>query len=721
MGIWSRQHRPAETDEREAIHAALERVQAIISFNLDGTILHANENFLSAMGYDLDEVKGKHHRMFVRPEHASSQEYRDLWARLGEGQFVKGEFERVSKSGDTVWIEASYNPILNEAGRPVKVVKFASDVTASKLRAADAEGQITAILKSQAVIEFDLDGTVRTANENFLRTVGYSLDEIKGQHHRMFVPSEEASSRDYAEFWSNLAAGKHKAGLFRRVGKGGAPLWLRASYNPILDPSGKITKVVKFANDATKNQLEAADFRGQIDAVSKAQATIEFELDGTIRTANENFLTAMGYQLSEIQGKHHRLFVESSEANGNEYSAFWSSLASGQFKEGEFKRIDKSGNEVWIHATYNPILDPEGKPYKVVKFATDITARKRAVLELDKGLDALSHGDLSVRMPDDITGEFATLRVAFNETMQRLDDLVKGILSTSNSIAEDSEAIAGNAKDLSSRGERQAATIEETSAAMEQITATVKSSAQSAESATNTAQTAADHAVKGGSVVNDAISAMNRIENSSAEIRKIIGVIDSIAFQTNLLALNAGVEAARAGEAGRGFAVVASEVRALAQRASEAAKEINQLIETSSQEVVNGSELVEKSGKSLEEITTGIASVVEAIRDISIAAREQSEGITEVTQAISDIDQATQHTAALSEESAAAATELAQRASELRELVGFFHGGKREAVSTVRQNVARDPEPVPQKPQMRAAANVGGAAAEAIDEGWDEF
>ncbi|MSR63059.1 MAG: PAS domain S-box protein [Planctomycetes bacterium] len=354
--------------------AAISKAQAVIEFKLDGTILTANENFLTTLGYRLDEIQGKHHSMFVEPGYAAGSEYRQFWGDLAAGKFQAAEYKRIGKGGKEVWIQASYNPILDANGKPFKVVKFATDITATKLRNADYQGQLEAISKAQAVIEFKLDGTILTANENFLTTLGYRLDEIQGKHHSMFVESSYRTSNEYLQFWGDLAAGKFQAAEYKRIGKGCKEVWIQASYNPIHDTNGKPFKVVKFATDITAAKLRNADYQGQLEAISKAQAVIEFKLDGTILTANENFLATLGYRLDEVQGKHHSMFVESSYRTSNEYRQFWSDLAAGKFQASEYKRIGKGGREVWIQASYNPILDAGGKPFKVVKFATDITA-----------------------------------------------------------------------------------------------------------------------------------------------------------------------------------------------------------------------------------------------------------------------------------------------------------------------------------------------------------
>ncbi len=234
-----------------AIYQALDRVQAIIEFELDGTVVSANENFLGLFGYEVNEVIGKHHRMFCDPAYVESDAYAEFWKKLGRGEFQMAEFKRLAKGGREIWLQASYNPVLDKDGKPVRVVKFATDVTASKLQIAEYEGKIRAIERAQAVIEFELDGTVITANENFLRIFGYKLDDVVGKHHRIFCDTGYAESLDYARFWQKLGRGEYEADEFKRITKDGAEVWLQASYNPIFDMEGRPLKVVKFASDIT--------------------------------------------------------------------------------------------------------------------------------------------------------------------------------------------------------------------------------------------------------------------------------------------------------------------------------------------------------------------------------------------------------------------------------------------------------------------------------------
>jgi methyl-accepting chemotaxis protein len=376
--------RKSNSNDASAQLAALHKSQAVIEFNLDGTIITANSNFLEVLGYSLDEVRSQHHRMFVDPAESKGAAYREFWARLGRGEFQAGEFKRLAKGGREVWIEASYNPIVDRDGKPYKVVKFATDITAKKINGMESAGKVFAIGRSQAVIEFNLDGTIITANENFRGAMGYSLAEIAGKHHRMFVEPTERDSAGYREFWARLNQGKFEAGEYKRIGKGGKEVWILATYNPILDEAGKPFKVVKFATDVTPQKLKNADLEGQITAIGKSQAVIEFNMDGTIIRANDNFLAALGYALSEIQGKHHNLFVEPAAREGAAYRQFWAALNRGEYQTGEFKRVGKGGKEVWIQASYNPILDLNGKPFKVVKYASDTTRQAETRMRAER-------------------------------------------------------------------------------------------------------------------------------------------------------------------------------------------------------------------------------------------------------------------------------------------------------------------------------------------------
>lgn len=301
---------------------AIDEAQAVIEFNPDGTIIPANENFLSLTGYSLKEIIGRHYDLLVPESERQLASCREIWTRLGRGEPQALQHQCITKEGRPIWIQAFYVPIRDRRGKPCKVVKFAIDITEHHLQSIESAGKLAAIDRAQAVIEFSLDGKIITANENFLKAVGYSLEEIVGKHHRMFVAPELAASADYREFWSRLNRGELVTGEFKRLRKDGKEIWILASYNPILDEAGKVLKVVKFASDVTDAKLKAADSAGQIDAIRKSQAVIEFAMDGTIRSANPNFLDAMGYRSEEVVGRHHSMFVEPKERSSPAYAAF---------------------------------------------------------------------------------------------------------------------------------------------------------------------------------------------------------------------------------------------------------------------------------------------------------------------------------------------------------------------------------------------------------------
>ena len=274
-------------------------------------------------------------------------------------------------------------PLKNKHGQRAGVVVEWADATI-RLQNLEQAAQAEAVSRAQAVIEFNMDGTIVTANENFLNVLGYSLPEIRGKHHSMFVDQATRDSAVYREFWAKLNRGQFDSGEYKRIGKGGKEVWILASYNPVIDQNGKPLKVVKFATNVTAQKLQNADLAGQIAAIGKSQAVIEFNMDGTVITANSNFLNALGYSLGEIQGRHHSMFVDPADRDSAEYREFWASLNRGNYQAAEYKRLGKGGKEIWIQASYNPILDLNGKPFKVVKYATDTTAQVIARMRSEK-------------------------------------------------------------------------------------------------------------------------------------------------------------------------------------------------------------------------------------------------------------------------------------------------------------------------------------------------
>jgi methyl-accepting chemotaxis protein len=562
---------------------------------------------------------------------------------------------------------------------------------------ADLQGQLAAISKAQAVIEFQLDGIIITANDNFLNTLGYRLEEIKGHHHSMFVDPAYRAGDEYRRFWEKLGRGEYDANQYKRIGKGGREVWIQASYNPIFDAAGKPYKVVKYAADVTARVLSSAESKGQLEAINRAQAVIEFTLDGKILTANENFLNTVGYRLEEVKGQHHSMFVDAVYRASDEYRRFWEKLARGEYDASQYKRIAKGGREVWIQASYNPIFDADGKPYKVVKYATDVTAQVKLSHEMEKSvaqtqeiIKSAVDGDLTGRLDSKSkTGDLQKLADAINSLLETISDIVSNVKHAAGEVLRGAEEISQGNANLSQRTEEQSSSLEETASSMEEMTSTVKQNADNAGQANQLATAARDQAEKGGAVVSNAVKAMGDINDASKKISDIISVIDEIAFQTNLLALNAAVEAARAGEQGRGFAVVATEVRSLAGRSATAAKEIKELIQDSVRKVEDGSVLVTQSGQTLEQIVLSVKKVSDIVAEIAAASREQSSGIEQVNKAVMQMDEMTQQNAALVEEATAASQSMADQARDLTKMMERYEvGDSSAAAGTVARTAA---------------------------------
>lgn len=441
-----------------------------------------------------------------------------------------------------------------------------------------------------------------------------------------------------------------------------------------------------------RGPAESADASAQarLDAIGRSQAVIEFDMNGFILDANANFTATMGYELCELKGEHHRMFMPPHEAASNDYAAFWRRLNAGEFVAERFRRVAKDGREVWLQASYNPVRDAAGVPRSVIKLAIDISAEQQAaavneaarslceaqqaelIALLETKLARLSDGDLTARIEEPLCEAHQQVGRDFNQAIDSLRGAMHQVLDAADALSGSADEISSASDDLSRRTERQAASIEETAAALDQVTATVSQSAESARLASVAAASARRAGERSREVMQAAVSAMSGIEGSSRSIADIIGVIDEIAFQTNLLALNAGVEAARAGDSGRGFAVVASEVRALAQRSAGAAKEIKSLISASSQEVGRGVGLVNEASSALNGITDQVAQMDQLASDIAAAAQEQAIGLQQVNGAVNQMDQVTQQNAAMVEQTTASAMSLRTEATQLVALAGQF-------------------------------------------------
>jgi methyl-accepting chemotaxis protein len=605
------------------------------------TLLRIGTEIKEALGITAAAIVGERITRFTQTPDLLLRQIDRLSASPYETEFKFGP----------VTLEAAFTLIDGSGGESPGYFITWDDISEQVRRAEqhiDFAGQVAAIGKSQAVIEFEMDGTIITANDHFLKAMGYSLEEVAGRHHRMFVTPDTGQSAEYRSFWQRLNRGEYEMGEFKRLGKNGREIWLQSSYNPILDLNGKPFKIVKYAADITMQKFSSADFAGQIEAIGKSQAVIEFEMDGTIITANDRFLNAMGYSLEEIVGRHHRMFVTPETGQSAEYRAFWQRLNHGEYERGEFKRLGKDEKEVWLQSSYNPILDLNGKPFKVVKYAANVTEQVRTRTDMAHILRTIAKSS-------------------------------EGLTSASDELSHVSQQMGANAEETST----QAGVV---ATAAEQVSNNVTTVAAGIEQLTASISEISKNAVKGAHVVGSAVKVVKttntniaKLGESSKEVGKVIRMITMIAEQTNLLALNATIEAARAGEAGKGFAVVATEVKELARETAQATQEISQRIETIQSDTDAAIEAINQISKIINGVNDTQTMIAAAVEEQTATTSEMSRGIAEaatgsleIAKNIAGVAAAAQQTSAGTEGSFKAAEELAHMASDLQTLVGNF-------------------------------------------------
>lgn len=703
--------------------AAIDKVQAVIEFNMDGTIITANNNFLNVMGYTLGEIQGKHHSMFADPAYAASAEYRSFWDKLNRGEFESKEYKRIGKGGKEVWIQASYNPIMDLNGKPFKVVKFATDITEARQRAVNGarlqgtvDGALTAIMMidRDLVITYANESTKKLLkkNEETLRSVypGFSADKLIGTCIDVF----HKNPAHQRQLLGNPANLPYSTDI--QVG----PLMFNINVTAIMNGSEYVGNALEW-QDVTAiraKELEVSRLQSAVDGAQSNLMLCDDDLHITyVNPAVVSMLSKRQHDLAQVfPGFNAQNLVGKCIDMFHKNPAHQRALLKDLSRMPAKAEIKVADLEFEVNAT--AITDASGKYMGNMVQWVDITEQKEAERQIASLIDAAAKGDLNQRinpeefdgflkglsqginelmeavvMPvretkrvaellakGDLTeqmngqfeGEFAELRDAINASMSNLLNMVNEIREGSANIAASAGEIAQGNSDLSQRTEEQASSLEETASSMEELTGTVTQNADNARQANQLASSARDEATKGGEVVGKAVSAMSEINSSSKKIADIIGVIDEIAFQTNLLALNAAVEAARAGEQGRGFAVVAAEVRNLAQRSAAAAKEIKSLINDSVEKVEEGTKLVDQSGETLGQIVEAIKKVSDIVAEIASASQEQASGIEQVNKAITQMDEVTQQNAALVEQAAASSESLDEQANNLDSLMNFF-------------------------------------------------
>jgi len=660
--------------------------------DLKGDIVQVNAKYIEISKYSREELMGQPHSITRHPD-MPKEVFKELWATIGRGKPFRGVIKNRAKDGTPYYVDAVIAPVLGENGKPQKYIGVRYDITAAEIERQNMKGVLSAIDSSYSYSEYDLKGNILSANKSFLDLFGYRSEELVGKHHRILVDPAYANSDEHARFWSELNAGKTQSGCNRRVTKDGREIWVQSVFAAGKDEMNRVFKIICVSSDVTEQKLSTADLAGQIAAIGKSQAVIEFKMDGTIIQANDNFLRAMSYSPDEVKGHHHGMFVDESYRHSPEYKEFWAKLNRGEYQAGEFKRLGKGGKEVWLQASYNPILDLNGKPFKVVKYASDITPQKHAADDLRRKVDAIlgtvaaaSKGDLTKEITVSGQDAIGQMGSGLSQFFSNLRDSVGRIARTAGSLSTASGELSSVSQQMSATAEETSAQAGVVSAASEEVSRNLQTVATSTEEMSATIKEIAKNTTESAKIASEAVRVaqatnvtVSKLGDSSAEIGQVIKVITSIAQQTNLLALNATIEAARAGEAGKGFAVVANEVKELAKETAKATEDISRKIEAIQADTkgsVDAIGAISKIINQVNDISNSIATAVEeqdaTTNEMTRNVTEAAKGASEIAKNIIGVAEAAKNTAQGAGDSQKAAQQLTQMSNELRQLVDQF-------------------------------------------------
>jgi methyl-accepting chemotaxis protein len=623
-----------EQEDSAAYVAAIKRSQAVIEFTMDGVVLDANENFLKTLGYDITDIRGHYHSMFCDPIYVESEEYKQFWAKLRRGEYDAGEYRRIGKGGRDVYIVASYNPVMDQNGKPYKVIKFATNVTESR---AELQARTDIMNMTSIVSEANLRGDILSINEKFIEVSKYSKEELIGKPHNT-TRHPDMPKEVFKEMWATIGRGNMFRGIIKNRAKDGTPYYVDAVIAPILNERGRPKKYLGVRYDITATEIERQNMKGVIKAIDSSYAYIEFDTSGSVLSFNKNFQDVMGYAQEEFVGRHHRYLCESVYANSTEYSQFWPELKAGKTKSGIFKRVTKAGKEVWLQAVYAPVSDEVGRVVKVIKIATDVTEQQNMI-------------------------------GAINETAATLSSASSELTATATEMSKIAGRTSQESQSAAVASEEVAAGVQTVATSMEEMVASIK---EIGRSTSESAQMAKVTTAK----VQESNAIITKLGASSQEIGDVIKVISSIAQQTNLLALNATIEAARAGEAGKGFAVVANEVKELAKQTAKATDDITHkigAIQTDTKSAVEAISGISLAVERLNGLSGVVAAAIEeqtaTTNEISRVVIESRKGVESIASTVKTVSMAANESTASSTQTLSASRELSQLADKLSSLV----------------------------------------------------